>query len=345
MGCADDTYDSATAFKLISVVSPVFNESEVIQQFHETIKQIINQQSQRFEIIYVNDGSRDDSLSKLHRIKESDASVSILSFSRNFGKESAISAGLKHARGDAVIIIDSDLQDPPELIPDMLHAWMLGAEVVNMRRTNRDCDSWLKRKTAKWFYRVMHRLSDIDIDLDIGDFRLLGRKAVDAINAMPERNRFMKGMFSWVGFKKVTIDYHRKSRAAGNSKWPYWRLWNFALDGITGFSTSPLKISSYLGIFFAFGSFMTGLFFFIKTLLFGDPVHGFPTLFLTMLFMGGIQLISIGIIGEYISRLFIEIKGRPLYLIDEYMPANVTTNTYPHHENNALKPSNHVLNA
>lgn len=308
--------------KVVSIICPVFNEEAMVAYFHKALLDSVAEQTHRyhFEIIYVDDGSKDNTFQKLSEIQLIDQQVKLIKFSRNFGKEAAITAGLNQCVGHAAIVIDCDLQDPPALIPSMLNAWQAGAEIVNMRRINRDCDSWLKRFTSTWFYKVLSFFCDFEVDNNVGDFRLLGRKAIDAVNLLQEKNRFMKGIFSWVGFEKVTIDYVRQPRKAGKTKWRYWRLWNFALDGITSFSTTPLKISSYVGFFFAFSSFITGIYYLYKTIKFGDAVHGFPTLFLTMLFLGGIQLISIGIIGEYIARLFTETKGRPLYLIEQLVP-------------------------
>lgn len=308
--------------KLISIIAPVYNESEVISVFHQTLTNVLKLNQYQYEIIYVDDGSQDQSYHILKSIQIHDLNVSVIKLSRNFGKELAVTAGLEKAKGDAVIVMDCDLQDPPNNIPLMVDAWLSGAELVNMRRVTRNGDSFIKKQTAKYFYKVMKAISHIEIEENVGDFRLMSRKVVNAVNQMPERNRFMKGIFSWVGYQKVTIDYVRMPRHAGKTKWPYWKLWNFALDGLTSFSTTPLKISSYIGFLFAFGSFCVGLFFLFKTIVYGDDVKGFPTLFLTILFMGGIQLISVGVIGEYISRIFIEVKGRPHYLIDEYLVHN-----------------------
>jgi len=303
----------------ITIVVPVFNEMEVIEAFNTTLVTILNQEKYSYEVIYIDDGSYDDTFEILKAIKSHNPNISLIKFSRNFGKELAVSAGLQNSAGDAVIVIDCDLQDPPHLIPSMVKAWKSGFDLVNMRRIGREGDSFVKKQTAKQFYKLIKSIGDVEMEENVGDFRLLSRKAVNAINQLPERNRFMKGLFSWVGYKKTTIDYIRKPRLAGKTKWPYWKLWNLALDGITNFSTAPLKISAYIGFIFAFISFFLGLSYLIKTIAYGDDVKGFPTLFLTILFLGGIQLISIGVIGEYISRIFIEIKGRPLFLIDEYL--------------------------
>lgn len=314
-----------TADLSLSIVVPLFNEQEVLPALHQRLRSALEGMPgdtglKAWEILYVNDGSSDASLEVIARIQNEDPAVSLLSFSRNFGKEQAISAGLQHARGDAVVVIDADLQDPPELIADMVRAWREGADVVNMRRLSRDGETWFKRATAHAFYRVMERLSEVPIPADVGDFRLLSRRAVDALNLLPERNRFMKGLFAWIGYRQVTLDYHRHARAAGQSKWPYWRLWNFALEGITGFSTLPLKLASYIGVLAAVAAFLYALYFLIKTLLLGEVVAGFPTLIVTLLFMGGLQLMALGVIGEYLARLVTESKQRPLYLIDTYRP-------------------------
>lgn len=303
--------------QLISIVIPVYNESEVIEIFHNTLSSVLKIQQYHYEIIYIDDGSSDKSYSILKSIKANNPNVILIKLSRNFGKELAVSAGLQKTTGDATIVMDCDLQDPPHHIPLMVDAWLSGVDIVNMRRIGREGDSLLKKQTAKYFYKFMRLIGDVEIEENVGDFRLLSRKAVNAINRLPERNRFMKGLFAWIGFQKVTIDYVRMPRQAGKTKWPYWKLWNFALDGITSFSTAPLKISTYIGFLFAAGSFSVALVYLFKTLMFGDAVRGFPTLFLTMLFLGGIQLMSIGVIGEYMSRLFSEIKGRPLFLVDE----------------------------
>ena len=235
-----------------------------------------------------------------------------------------MTAGLELARGEAVIILDVDLQDPPELIPSMLAAWREGADVVNMRRSGRDGETAFKIATAHFFYRIINRLSDVTIPSDVGDFRLFSRRAVDAINRLPESNRFMKGLFAWIGFRQTTLDYHRQSRAAGLSKWPYWKLWNFALEGITSFSTVPLRIASYVGFSSALGAFLYALYFLVKTAIWGDTVKGFPTLIEIVLLLGGLQLMAIGIVGEYVGRMYLESKRRPIYLLDSFQPASLT---------------------
>lgn len=309
---------------LISIVAPAYNEMQIIETFHAKLSDVLNQHNYHYEIIYVDDGSHDQTFGVLQSLRKSDSRISVLRFSRNFGKEIAVTAGLEKARGDAVIVIDSDLQDPPELIPEMIKFWQLGADLVNMRRADRSADSWFKRMTAKYFYKAMKKLSHINIDEDVGDFRLLSRRVVNAINQMPERVRFMKGIFAWVGFQKVTINYTRQARGGGETKWPYWRLWNFALDGITSFSTAPLKIFLYTGFLFTIAALVSGVFVAFNTLTFGVMPASFSLIMLGMFFLGGIQLISLGFIGEYIGRIFVEVKARPLYLVDQYLPSEIS---------------------
>lgn len=310
----------------LSLVVPVFNEQVVIDQFHQRVKLILAQCPGTHEVLYVDDGSKDQTPLVLERLRLSDPAVAVARLSRNFGKERAMTAGLQLARGDAVVILDVDLQDPPELIPQMLDAWRQGADVVNMRRTGREGESWFKTVTAHLFYRIINRLSDVAIPTDVGDFRLFSRRAVDALNRLPESNRFMKGLFAWIGFNQVTLDYQRKARAAGSSKWPYLKLLNFALEGITSFSTVPLRIASYVGFLSALGAFVYALYFLVKTLLWGEEVQGFPTLVEIVLLLGGLQLMAIGIVGEYVGRIYMEAKGRPVYLLDFYHPPAATHN-------------------
>jgi glycosyltransferase involved in cell wall biosynthesis len=306
-----------TARPTLSVVVPVRNEEAVLPDFHRRLLAAVEATAGGFEILYVDDGSTDGTRVLLELASVRDTRVGFVRLSRNFGKEAATSAGLQHARGAATVVIDGDLQDPPELIPSMLEAWRRGADVVNMRRRARHGESWLKRATAHAFYRVMNQLSEVPIPVDTGDFRLLSRRAVDALNAMPERNRVMKGLFAWIGFNQATIDYDREPRAAGASKWRYWKLWNLALEGITGFSVAPLKVATYVGFATAASAFGFAAFMLVKTLAIGDPVPGFPTLIVVISFLGGLQLMAIGVLGEYLARLFVESKGRPLFLVDK----------------------------
>ena len=304
----------------LSVVVPVYNEEAVLLAFHRRLAAVLADITGGGEIIYVDDGGSDRTPQILRELRVLDGMVGVARLSRNFGKEQAMSAGLRLARGAAVVVIDADLQDAPELIPAMVEAWRQGADVVNMRRRSRNGETWIKKATAHAFYRVINRLSEVPIPEDVGDFRLLSRRAVDALNLLPERTRFMKGLFAWIGFRQVTLDYDRDARAAGKSKWCYGRLWNFALDGITAFSVAPLKAATYVGLASAAGAFGYALYFLAKTLIAGDPVPGFPTLIVTVLFLGGLQLMAIGVLGEYLARLFMESKRRPLYLLEGYQP-------------------------
>lgn len=305
---------------ILTVIVPVFNEEAVLNIFHRRLVAALAQFPQAWEVLYVDDGSSDTSLAILHYLKLTSPHVSVASLSRNFGKEAAMNAGLKLAKGQAVVLIDADLQDPPELILSMVDAWRNGADVVNMKRRSRDGETWLKKASAHSFYRLMNKLADITIPADVGDFRLLSRRAVEAMNSLPEHNRFAKGLFAWIGYVQVSVEYDRHARAAGDSKWPYGKLLTLALEGVTGFSVMPLKLASYAGFLCAAGAFVYALVFAAKTLLIGDAVRGFPTLIITVLMLGGLQLMAMGILGEYLGRLFMESKGRPLYLLKEYQP-------------------------
>ena len=264
----------------------------------------------------MDDGSTDSTLSELIELTKKDTRFHILEFSRNFGKEAALSAGIDFANGDAVIPIDADLQDPPELIIKMVQLWKDGAEVVLAKRVDRSTDSFMKRKTASLFYKLHNKLStSMRIPENVGDFRLMDRVVVDALKQLPERQRFMKGLFAWVGFKSVTVEYSRSSRSAGETKFSGWRLWNFALEGITSFSLVPLKIWTYLGLFGAFLAFLYASFIIVRTLIFGIVLPGYASLLVVVLFFGSLQLISIGILGEYIGRIYFETKNRPLYIV------------------------------
>jgi polyisoprenyl-phosphate glycosyltransferase len=303
----------------LSVIVPVFNEQEVLPIFHGRLSAALSSLDS-WEVLYINDGSKDDTLGQLKALHAANPRVAFASLSRNFGKEAAMSAGLRLARGQAIVMIDADLQDPPELIPEMLAAWRGGADVVNMRRRTRQGETWFKKASAHAFYRIINGLSEVPIPEDVGDFRLLSRRAVDALNQLPERNRFMKGLFAWIGYAQATLDYDRHPRAAGQTKWPYFKLFNFAIEGITGFSVVPLRLASYAGFLTAFGAFLYALTFMVKTWTVGESVKGFPTLIITILLLGGLQLMAMGILGEYLGRLVMESKHRPLYLLDEYRP-------------------------
>ena len=306
---------------VLSVLVPCFNEEEVLPAFHARLVAAMAGIKDAWEVLYINDGSTDGTLAILKSLQQDHPCVGFAALSRNFGKEAAMSAGLRLARGQTVVMIDADLQDPPELIPDMLKAWRQGADVVNMKRRSRQGETWFKKTSAHWFYRVINGLSEVPIPADVGDFRLLSRRSVDALNQLPERNRFMKGLFAWIGYTQITLEYDRHARAAGQTKWPYLKLFHFAVEGITGFSVVPLRLASYAGFLTAFGAFIYAIMFMVKTLTIGESVKGFPTLIVTILLMGGLQLMAMGIIGEYLGRLFMESKRRPLYLLDEVKPA------------------------
>lgn len=307
--------------KCISVVVPVFNEEETLAECNRRLHAVMSATGYAFEILYVNDGSRDNTLAMLKELSAQCAEVSWLNLSRNFGKEHAMTAGMNYAVGDAVVIIDADLQDPPELIPTLIREWESGYDNVYGRRRDREGESFLKKATAHLFYRVIGRVSGIDIPRDTGDFRLLSRRAVNALLTMPEQHRFMKGLFAWIGYRQKELLYDRDVRFAGTSKFNYWKLWNFALEGLTSFSSAPLKLASYIGVGVAFGSLLYGCFIIFKTLAYGDAVAGYPSLMTVVLFMGGMQLLFIGIVGEYLGRTFDEVKGRPLYFVEEYRAA------------------------
>ncbi len=304
----------------LTVLVPVYNEEAVIGEFYRrTVDVCETLKGTRFELLFIDDGSSDRSIELLHDLIQDDPRVSLIRLSRNFGKEAALTAGLDHVDSDAVIIIDADLQDPPELIPDMLKLWRQGYDTVYGQRTERHGESFTKKVTASAFYRLMAHVGRFSIPRDTGDFRLLSRRAVNALKSLPESNRFMKGLFSWIGYPQIALKYSRDPRHAGDTKFNYWKLWNFALDGITSFTTLPLKLASYIGVLLAFGSFVYGAYVVVKTLLWGDPVPGYPSLMTVILFIGGIQLMFLGVLGEYLGRMFDETKRRPLYLIQEHV--------------------------
>lgn len=305
----------------ISVVVPVFNEVDVLPVFHQRLRTALAPWADGLEVVYVDDGSRDASAETIKAMRLADPTIALLQLSRNFGKEIALTAGLHVASGDAVVVIDADLQDPPELIPSMIEQWQRGVDMVLMRRREREGESWFKRSSAHAFYRILNRLGEIDIPEDVGDFRLMSRRVVEALNSIPERQRYMKGLFAWVGFPQVTIVYDRPGRAAGTAGQNYRRLWSLAGEGITSFSVRPLRLASLIGVATSAIALATTGFFFFKALLYGDTVQGFPTLIVAILLLGGLQLLSIGVLGEYLGRMFMETKRRPLYLQKEYLPA------------------------
>lgn len=306
---------SSGGLPTLSIVVPVFNEQEVLPEFHRRACSVLDGLAMHSEIIYVNDGSSDDTIEVLNQLGTLDARVRIVDLSRNFGKEIALTAGLDHAHSDAVVVIDADLQDPPELIPELVARWAEGYDVVYAQRTSREGEGSIKKLTAYLFYRVIRKVSNVDVPPDTGDFRLLSRRAVEALSQLRERHRFMKGLFAWIGYPQIAVPYRREPRFAGTTKWNYWKLWNFALEGITSFSCAPLKVATYLGLLTAFTAFTFGLYILLQTVIFGNPVPGYPSLMVAIAFLGGMQLLGIGVLGEYMSRMFMESKNRPLYLL------------------------------
>ena len=301
----------------ISLVVPVFNEEDTIPIFYKTVREYELLKSFEVEIVFINDGSKDATESIINALAVSDPLVVPLSFTRNFGKEPALFAGLDHATGDAVIPIDVDLQDPIEVIPQLIERWRAGADVVLAKRTDRSTDGRLKRKSAEMFYKLHNKISNPQIEENVGDFRLMSREVVENIKQLPERNLFMKGVLSWVGGKTDVVEYARAERVAGDSKFNGWKLWNLALEGITSFSTVPLRMWTYIGLFIACISFAYGSWMIIDKLIFGNNVPGYPSLLVSILFLGGIQLIGIGVLGEYIGRIYVEVKQRPRYILKD----------------------------
>ncbi len=307
-----------TSKKTISIVVPAYNEEEGLREFHRRTSAVLDGMPMTGEIVYVNDGSTDSTWEVMKDIHTEDSRTVIVDLSRNYGKEVALTAGLDYAQGDLVVPIDADLQDPPELIPDLVNKWREGYNVVYARRISRDGETWVKKITARAFYRLMQGIGGkVNIPSNVGDFRLIDRKALNALKQLREQHRFMKGLFALIGFRQVALDYHRDPRFAGRTKWNYWKLWNFSLEGVTSFTIAPLKISTYVGLLTAVFAFIYGLHIFTKALLFGDPVPGFPSLMVMIALLGGIQLTVLGIIGEYLGRVFNETKNRPLYFVQD----------------------------
>jgi glycosyltransferase involved in cell wall biosynthesis len=306
----------------ISVVVPVFNEAAGLNIFHGRLLLALAGLTS-WEVVYVNDGSTDATLAVMEAMQRTDDRVGLVSLSRNFGKEIAMTAGLDHAAGDAVVVIDADLQDPPELIPELVAQWRAGFDMVYAKRRGRTEESWIKRGTASAFYRLMQRMGDLKLPENAGDFRLMSRRVVDAVRLLREQHRFMKGLFAWVGYPTTFVLYDRERRCAGVSKWSYWKLWNLALEGITSFTVMPLKFATYLGLVVALLSGVYAAEVMVKTLIIGNPVAGYPSLMTVVLFLGGMQLMFLGVIGEYLGRVFNETKRRPLYLVERYVPSAV----------------------
>jgi polyisoprenyl-phosphate glycosyltransferase len=306
---------AAAASVEISIIVPVHNEAAGIDAFFAQLLPVLEGLGTTWEVICVNDGSADATLDLLVELHRRTPAIKVISLSRNFGKDVALSAGFDFAGGAAVIPIDADLQDPPELIVPMVAKWREGFDIVFATRKRREGDSWFKRTTARYFYEIFDRITDVPVPHDTGDYRLIDRRVVDVLVRLPERTRFMKGLFAWVGFRQTSVTFDRQPRHAGDTKWNYWRLWNFALDAITSFSSLPLKIWSYLGVAISLFAFLFALFLAGLKIIRGIDLPGYASLMVAVLFFGGVQLISLGIIGEYLARMYSEVKGRPLYLV------------------------------
>ena len=314
--------------KKISILIPAYNEQEVLEHLYHRLGKLANDTKKyEFEFLFVNDGSRDDTMTIIKEYAAQDNRVAYVDLSRNFGKEIAMIAGLDHVTGDATVIIDADLQDPPELIPEMIKFWEEGYDDVYAKRRSREGESWFKKASSKLYYSLLQKATHITIQQDTGDFRLLDKRCVEALTNIRESQRYTKGMFSWIGYKKKEIMYDRDPRLAGKTKWNYPKLVNFAIDGITSFTTMPLRISSVIGIVVSIVAFIFIVLLVVRTILYGDPVEGYPSLMAVILFLGGVQLLSLGIIGEYIGRIFNETKNRPLYFVEEHHRAGTDKKT------------------
>lgn len=302
----------------LSVVVPVYNEMDCLPELHARLGRVMDAIGLPWELVFVDDGSRDGSLEVMRDLRRADSRVAVVSLSRNFGKEIATTAGLDHACGDAVIIIDADLEDPPEVIPSLVKAWRGGYEMVFAQRRQRQSDAWIKRVTAAMFYWLMRDLGEVSLPPNAGDFRLLSRRCVDALLQLRERHRFMKGLFAWIGFPAIAVPYDRMPRHAGRSKWPARKLFGLAVEGITSFSIMPLRLASYLGLVVAALAILFAAQLVFRAIVFGNPVAGYPSLMAVILFLGSVQLLTLGVIGEYLGRTFNETKGRPLYLVQSF---------------------------
>lgn len=312
--------------ELLSIIIPFYNEQEVIEECQSRLSSAVQSIDMNVEMIYINDGSKDNTLSILTKLLKTDPRIKIIDLSRNFGKEIAMTAGIDAAKGDAVIVIDADLQDPPELMVDMVTKWREGFDVVYAKRVERKGESFMKKLTASLFYKLINKISDTEIPENVGDFRLMSRQAVNALNEVRERKRFMKGLFAWIGFPQTAIEYSRDPRFAGETNWNYGKLIKFAVEGISSFTQEPLRLATYAGFLTALSAFLFGLYFVVKTLIFGEAVQGFTTLITVILFFSGVQLLSIGILGEYIGHMFIESKQRPLYFVKKLYSSTNTPN-------------------
>lgn len=305
--------------KKISILVPCYNEEKSLQLLYPELKTLMDSQNNyEWEILFVDDGSEDDTLNAIKSLRREDERIAYVSLSRNFGKENAMLAGIDYVTGDCMVIMDADLQDPPSLIPEMLKYWEEGYQDVYAKRADRGKESWLRKKLSLLFYKILDSTTRFDVLQNVGDFRLLDRQCINALKRLRESERYTKGLFCWIGYKKKEIIFNRGDRVAGDSNWSFWSLFNLAIEGITSFTTAPLRIATFSGFIIALCAFFYALYFITKTLIYGDPVQGFTTLIVIILFLGGIQLITIGILGEYIGRIFNEAKNRPTYIASEY---------------------------
>lgn len=332
----------------LTVVVAAFDEADALPVLHRRLAPVLDGLGDAgvdARVLYVDDGSGDATWQVMQSLAAADGRVALLRLSRNFGKEAALTAGLDRVDIGAALILDADGQDPPELIPEFVARWREGYDDVHGTRLARDGESWLKRATAHGFYRVIQRLSRTPIPTDTGDFRLLSPRALDALRQLRERHRFMKGLFGWVGFNRIAVPYRREPRAAGSSKFNFWRLWNFALEGVTSFTTAPLRLATYLGVATALVAFAYAVWVIFKALAFGDPVAGWPTMMAVILFLGGVQLMALGVMGEYLGRLYEESKQRPLYLVDDWRPSTGVSSEAPATASNSSEAGNHAYGA
>jgi len=309
---------------MISLVIPVYNEMDVLPLLFERVRKVMQEINLDYEMVMIDDGSKDASARYLRQQAQADACVKAVILSRNFGKEAALSAGLKQARGDAIIVLDADLQNPPELIPEMLEKWRAGADIVAMKRRDREGESWLKNSGSYFYYRIMNRITGpMVIPEDTGDFRLMSRRSLDSLNRLPERNRYMKGLFAWVGYPTHVMEYDVADRAAGETKWNYFNLLGLAFEGITSFSIAPLRAMVLLGLITAILGGIFGSWIVFKTLFFGNDLDGYPSIIAMITFLGGVQLLSIGVLGEYVGKTYFEAKQRPLFIIQDVVQQSV----------------------
>ena len=310
---------------LLSIIVPAYNEIEVIEEFYNRLSLAMDAIKQNYEIVFINDGSQDATLSIMKSLRDENDEITIVDLSRNFGKEIATTAGIDASKGDATVIIDADLQDPPELIEKLIEKWSEGYDVVYAQRKQRDGETWIKKKSAELFYLLMQKLGPVKLPVNTGDFRMMSKDATEAVKQLREHNRFMKGIFAWVGFPSIGVTDNRDSRYAGETKWNYIKLWNLSIDGITAFTIAPLKLATYMGLIIAAASFIYAIYIIFKVLVIGEAVQGFPTLAILILLLGGIQLIFLGIIGEYLGRVFSETKNRPLYFTKQVLQSKFNT--------------------